>query len=132
VGKKLVSTLKTIRGEVYIPDYPMLLPMAGKTPHAQRVLVWDVMQGDEKVKKRLIREEKRWILDQRFEHVIMSTNPGFLRKGTDRRLVEIAYTYKNRIFWDKNVFYTRTGKKTRPQYVYVKKETFSGPVQLIY
>lgn len=116
-GEEFIQFLKQKEGEVFIPGHGYLSILAGKKTYAQSVAIMDVLRGQSKTPKQLIKMEiEDSIKNQRFSAIIIDSE--------DEYLPEIDKYYVNigDVFAKDNVFYTVTGKITRPKWVFIPRK----------
>jgi len=117
-GQKLVQLLSDVKGEVFLPDHGYLPTLAGKKTYAHESAIWDVLRGDRQtIGKTLLAEElKDAIHQQVFDKIILDSD-----LDLNWCCVEIDQTYTKvgEVFQDQTSFYTVTGDKKRPTYIYV-------------
>lgn len=67
----LVSSVKNLPGEVFIPDQPYLLPLAGKPAHAHEMQLVDVLtHGNSDQRDRLLRQISNAASSHRFAAIV--------------------------------------------------------------
>jgi hypothetical protein len=117
-GRKLVSLLADVKGEVFLPDHGYLPTLAGKKTYAQESAIWDVLRGDQQTrgKQILAGELKDAIHRQFFDEIILDSD-----LDLNWCCVEInqTYTLVGEVFQDQTSFYTVTGDRKRPTYIYL-------------
>jgi 4-amino-4-deoxy-L-arabinose transferase-like glycosyltransferase len=110
-GEKIISAMRAIPGDVYMPYHGYLPTLAGKRSYAHAMAVWDVARGrDEQAKERLIGEIVGAIRQRRFAAVIVDSDV-FAQPDLDS-----CYT-RSPIQFAGNVFYPVTGMATRPKWL---------------
>jgi hypothetical protein len=125
-GNELVNIISELPGRVYIPSHPYLCDMAGKEKFAHILPLHDLLElkregfetDVEKQAKQVFREA---VTSQYFDYIILdnSNRLGFLQKEIEN------YYYRKYLLFEheENVFWTSTGAKRRPEYIYAKKES---------
>ncbi len=110
-GEEIVSAMKAIPGDVYMPYHGYLPVMAGKRSYAHAMAIFDVTRGrGQGAKDSLIGEVIGAIREQRFAAVITDTDV-FAQPDLD------AYYLRNPIDLADDIFYPVTGMRTRPKYL---------------
>ncbi len=117
-GQKLVSLLSDVKGEVFLPDHGYIPTLAGKNSYAHESAIWDVLRGDQQTKGKtfLAGELKDAIHRQFFDEIILDSD-----LDLNWCCVEIDQTYTRvgEVFQDQTSFFTVTGDKKRPTFIYV-------------
>jgi hypothetical protein len=117
-GNSLVKMLSQVKGTVFLPDQSYLPALAGKSTFANNSAIWDVLRGDQQThgKALLSAEISNTIRRQSFDEIIIDADVdlGWCCAGIDQ-----YYTRVGQVFQDPTVFYTVTGDKKRPTYIYV-------------
>jgi len=119
-GEQLVEYIRSIEGEVYIPNHGYLAVQAGKQAFAQQMAVVDVRKAIEDTigRSRLEREILEAVATQRFSAIIADSYPWYVPGQ------ESAYRLAQEILPDQpDVFLPVTGLKTRPRLVSVPLRT---------
>jgi hypothetical protein len=121
-GRSLVRILSEVQGDVLIPSHGYLAVMAGKESHAHLMAIRDVTRGRGGEKKELLIGE---ILDElggrRFGAVVLDA-ASFGEDPSDRKwqdLLERDYEKPRDLFEERDVFWTVTGLRTRPERMFV-------------
>jgi hypothetical protein len=117
-GQKLVSLLAQVRGEVFLPDHGYLPTLAGKKTYAQESAIWDVLRSNQQTKGKLLLagELKHAIQSQFFDEIIIDSDLDLHWCCVD---IDQTYTRVGEVFQDQTSFYTVTGDKKRPTYIYL-------------
>lgn len=117
-GNSLVRTLANVKGEVFLPDHGYMPTLAGKGSYAHQSAIWDVLRGNQQTKgKTLLTEDlKNAIRQQTFDTVILDSDLDLNWCCVE---IEQYYTRVGDVFQDPTVFYTVTGDKKRPTFMYV-------------
>jgi 4-amino-4-deoxy-L-arabinose transferase-like glycosyltransferase len=117
-GNSLVGMLSQVKGTVFLPDQSYLPALAGKSTYANNSAIWDVLRGDRQTngKALLSADISNTIRRQSFDEIIVDADVdlGWCCTGIDQ-----YYTRVGQVFQDPTVFYTVTGDKKRPTYIYV-------------
>ncbi|MHC4790258.1 MAG: glycosyltransferase family 39 protein [Planctomycetota bacterium] len=118
-GTELVNTIKQIKGDVFIPSHSYLPVLAGKPRYVDESAAAElvgIFGGEHKKEgKKLLYEINQAIINKKFSAIIL--DDPWLRKQ-----VEQYYTAQRPAFYDNNVFWPVTGRRIRPQAIYVPKE----------
>ncbi len=121
-GRRLVRILSEVRGDVLIPSHGYLAVMAGKESHAHIMAIRDVMRGRKGKARNLLDGE---ILDKlggrRFGAVVLDA-ASFGEDSSSREwqnLLKRDYESPQNLFEEKDVFWTVTGLRTRPERLFV-------------
>jgi 4-amino-4-deoxy-L-arabinose transferase-like glycosyltransferase len=117
-GNALVKTLSEVHGPVFVPDHSYLPVLAGKDSYANNSAIWDVLRGNQltKGKTTLATEIDNAIRQQSFDEIIVDGDLDlyWCCSGIDQ-----YYTRVGELFQDQKTFYTVTGDKKRPTYIYI-------------
>jgi 4-amino-4-deoxy-L-arabinose transferase-like glycosyltransferase len=112
-GRALVDTMAQLPGNVLVPYHGYLPTMAGKRSFAHEAAVSDVIRDrDNPTKTKLIEEISRSIKEKRFSAIIVDSRWS---------LAESCYVRHGVIFDNPDVFWPVTGRRTRPEVIYVPK-----------
>ena len=117
-GNKLIQTLSTVKGEVFLPDHGYLSTLAGKKTFAHESAIWDVLRGNQQTPGRTLLAEdlKNAIRNQTFDEIILDSDLDFYWCCVN---IDQYYTRVGDVFLDQTSFFPVTGDKKRPTYVYV-------------
>lgn len=117
-GYKLVKFLSTVSGEVYIPDHGYLATLAGKKVYAHHSAIWDVVRGNKQsTGKGLLTEDlDAAIRQQLFDVIILDSEWNYCCSEISQYYSIETYRYP-----DESAFYTITGWKRRPTYIFYAK-----------
>jgi hypothetical protein len=117
-GNTLVKMLSEVKGTVFLPDHSYLPALAGKSTYANNSAIWDVLRGDQQTngKALLTANISSAIQQQSFDEIIVD---GDLDLDWCCNGIEQYYTRVGEVFQNQSVFYTVTGDKKRPTYIYV-------------
>ncbi len=120
-GREFINKLAQIEGEILLPYHGYLPTLAGKRSFAQHMAIVDILRADEgPIKNKLINEIKQAIQEKRFSAIILNNNEWFLFWFSDD--IEKHYVKQpGRVFEDAHVFWTVTGMRTRPEFVYIPR-----------
>jgi 4-amino-4-deoxy-L-arabinose transferase-like glycosyltransferase len=115
-GKELVATLAGFPGEVFMPHHGYLSELAGKRSFAHQMAICDVLNaGPSEVGNRLMSEIAQAIEQHRFSAIVLD-HPFLLQD-----VVLTHYRLQSRAFSSDNVFWPRTGVRTRPEVILVPR-----------
>jgi hypothetical protein len=110
--------LSKVQGPVFLPDHSYLPVLAGKNTYANNSAIWDVLRGDQPThgKAILSADIRNSISRQSFDEIFIDADVdlGWCCAGIDQ-----YYTRVGEVFQDPTVFYTVTGDKKRPTYIYI-------------
>jgi len=117
-GNSLVKTLSEVKGTVFLPDHSFLPALAGKSTYANNSAIWDVLRGEQQTKGKalLTADISNTIRQQSFDEIIVD---GDLDLDWCCAGIDQYYTRIGEVFQDPTVFYTVTGDKKRPTYIYI-------------
>src|SRR5258706_1459799 len=117
-GYRLVPFLSTVNGAVYPLDYVRLAALAGKKVYAHHSAIWDVVRGDKQTlgKSLLTEDLDAAIRQQLFDVIILDSDWNYCCSDISQ-----YYTIDNYGYPNESVFYTITGWKRRPTYIFVAK-----------
>ena len=114
-GWDLVSMMKGIEGEIFMPYHSYLPEMAGKKSYIHAHAIFDITRADAgEITVDFTRRIRDAIQGQRFQAVILDT-PRIMGD------FDQYYTKERDIFGEKEVFWPVTGMKTRPEFLFVPK-----------
>jgi hypothetical protein len=117
-GQDLVRQLAGVKGPVFLPDHGYISSLAGKATYAHESAIWDVLRGGQQTqgKTLLTAELKDAIHQQVFDKIILDSD-----LDLNWCCVEINQTYSlvGEVFQDPASFYTVTGDRKRPTFIYV-------------
>ncbi|HDH97395.1 MAG TPA: hypothetical protein ENF73_06690 [Proteobacteria bacterium] len=119
-GDRLAGLISGISGEVFIPSHPYLSLFAGKKSYAHTVALSDLLiLGDSETTERIVRDLLADLATHRFSAVVWDGE-----RSKFARVARAFYGNRLRIFSDDDVFWTRVGMRTRPQFIYCTDEAF--------
>lgn len=116
-GKKLLGMISHIKGDVFIPFHGYLGVLAGKKSNTHEMALEDILRTNNESdpnKERLIAQIKEAIRTQRFSAIILDTR--------DWHGIEKYCPREEKIFEDDGVFWTVTGFRTRPDWIFLSKD----------
>jgi 4-amino-4-deoxy-L-arabinose transferase-like glycosyltransferase len=114
-GRGFIDTMARLPGDILVPYHGYLPTLAGKRSYAHDVAVNDVLNDtDSRVAAELLEEIKRAVREKSFNAILLD-QPWFLE------FTERYYRADRALFASPDVFWPATGKRTRPQLVYVPK-----------
>ena len=114
-GRDLIDTMAQLPGDVLVPYHGYLPALAGKRSYAHDVAVNDVLNdSDGEVGAGLREDVSRAVRERRFDAIILD-GPWFLE------LTERHYRRDRALFSSPDVFWPVTGKRLRPQVIYVPR-----------
>jgi 4-amino-4-deoxy-L-arabinose transferase-like glycosyltransferase len=123
-GRKLVNTIRQIKGDVLVPCHAYLPVLAGKGWYADESALAELvaMFGGEPTEqgKKITNELSQAIKEKRFDAIILNApdDPWLIQL---REKVEKYYAMKQPAFDNKTAFWPVTGRKVRPEFIYVPK-----------
>ncbi len=117
-GQQFIATLSELPGEVLLPTHGYYATLAGKRSYFHVSPISDVLNDKRRqLGPDLYREITTAIQEHRFGAIIVEeTWPA------DRFNIKTYYTLHETIFDDPSVFWTVTGARTRPQFIYLPKD----------
>jgi hypothetical protein len=115
-GNNLVNTLAQIKGDVFVPYHSYLPTLVGKSSFAHGAAAGDIFQSDEgAVRTVLLDEIKQTLREKRFSAIVLDGSyTTSLLEDLDKN-----YVMQKPVFDSQTVFWTLTGLKTRPEFIYV-------------
>lgn len=123
-GKMFIRKLESIDGEIFSPFHGYLPVMAGKKSYANQMGMRDILTTRSKkhaeIKANFIAELKEAMREQKFSAIIIDSFEPWYPPDMEK-----YYKKKERIFNDKKVFFPVTGMRTRPEFIYVPKNSGS-------
>jgi hypothetical protein len=115
-GAALVAKLAAAPGPVLVPYHPHLARMAGKATSAQEMALADVLRGGNRDAIETLTADVRRRLDAREFAAVVLDNDWW------RADVDASYVRSQTLFLDEpEVFWPRTGWRTRPRDVYDRR-----------
>ena len=118
-GRKFISELSSIDGDVLVPYHGFLPAMANKKSYAQGMAVYDVARAQDQNGARLINEFTQAVKNGKFKAIVLDSNRDLI--PWDLNNVYQSYKPKKDLFEDLDVYWPVTGMRTRPQIIYVRK-----------
>jgi hypothetical protein len=116
-GKELVATLAGFPGEVFMPQHGYLSELAGKRSFAHQMAICDVLNaGPSEIGNRLMSDIAQAIEQHRFSAIVLD-HPFLLQEA-----ILTHYRLQCRAFSSENVFWPRTGMRTRPEGILVPRD----------
>lgn len=116
-GKKFINAMADMEGEIFLPEHGYLPTLAGKKSYAFGMAIRDVLRAHHSdPKKKLTYEINESFRNKRFNVII--TDLFELQWEKD---VEPYYRLKGKVFNNETVFWTVSGIKKRPEFIYVPK-----------
>jgi len=116
-GNRLLAQISQFSGDVYVPHHEYLSTLARKRTFAYAAAIADILQGDPAQARPLRRQITQAILMRRFSAII-TDNPGWFGES-----IRKSYRLQEMIFSSPGVFYPVTGTRSRPNYLYVPRES---------
>jgi len=117
-GEQLVNTIQEIEGDVYIPFHTYLPVLTGKKGFAHQTAIAELQAifggTEQEAGTKLFDELRQAIRDKRFGAIILDSE--WLQNE-----IEGYYVKDRPVFDSKTVFWPVTGKRTRPEFIYVPK-----------
>ncbi len=117
-GNTLVKMLSEVKGAVFVPDASYLPALAGKSTFANNAAIWNILLEHQETKGKalLTADISNAISQQSFDEIIVDgdIDLDWCCAGIDQ-----YYTRVGEVFQDPTVFYTVTGDKKRPTYIYI-------------
>lgn len=119
-GEKIINVISRIRGEVYCPDHPWYLAMAGKEPQAPTMAVIDVLRSAEfrSARKDLEEEIKRAIENGKYTALLMDFPQPILPVSRFEKKYKLI---NNNLVL--HYFEPVTGWKRKPRYLYERRSS---------
>ena len=117
-GKDFINTLSRLQGDIIVPSHPYFVILAGKRSYAHDYLMYETLCGNlSLIKSKLNSEIVQAIREKRFSAIILDPPFSWFRE-------EVSKYYKKQglIFTNPRVFWPVTGRRTRPEYIYVPKK----------
>ncbi len=117
-GQKFVELLADVKGEVFLPDHGYISTLAGKRTYAHESAIWDVLRGNQQTKgKALLTEDlHNAISRQTFDEIILDSELDLQWCCVN---IDQTYTRVGEVFQDQASFYTVTGDKKQPTFIYL-------------
>jgi 4-amino-4-deoxy-L-arabinose transferase-like glycosyltransferase len=115
-GRELVATLAGLPGEIFMPQHGYLPELAGKRSFAHQMAICDVLNaGPSAASDRLLSDIAQAIGQHRFSAIVLDY-PFILQE-----VVLAHYRPQHQIFSSDDVFWPRTGLRTRPEGILVPR-----------
>jgi 4-amino-4-deoxy-L-arabinose transferase-like glycosyltransferase len=113
-GNTLIETLSRSEGDIFIPYHTHYAAMAGKRGCAHHMAIRDVLRGgDHSQRDALVRDIEARLRNHRYGAVILDTQSwDFMDEVTE------YYGEPEPLFDDDSVFYTVTGSRLRPAWIW--------------
>ena len=115
-GRIVIERLKTIDGEVYLPNHGYLGTLAGKATHAQAMAVADILRSTDSRRAALLREDIARAVNSRRFGAILSDAAAPTLSLFDRPFA--TYELAEDFLAGVRGFTTRTGNPCRPSQLY--------------
>lgn len=113
-GDHLIRTISRLPGDVMVPGHGFLSYLTGKPRYAQEVAVKNLTRIDQgPVKEKLEKEIAAAIESKRFTALILDKHDWL------RPILKRNYEFSRIIFSDPKLFWPVTGKKLRPNFIYI-------------
>ncbi|UCB53252.1 MAG: glycosyltransferase family 39 protein [Candidatus Zixiibacteriota bacterium] len=114
-GRGFIDTMAQLPGDVLVLSHGYLPTLAGKRSHAHDAAVNDVLNDTGSAAAAKLREEiRRAVQERRFGAIILD-GPWFLE------IIQRHYDGHRALFASADVFWPATGRRTRPEMVYLPK-----------
>jgi len=110
-GEHFLDVLRNIPGDVYVPSHSFVPTLAGKQSHAHTTCIHVVLVSDPGAVSRRLKEELTEMTNRR-------VFPAYI---LDARTSMPGYMESGKVFDRDDVFWTRSGDRTRPNYIYQVK-----------
>jgi hypothetical protein len=121
-GERMIENLARVKGDLFLPAHGYLPHLAGKETHAHLMAIRDVMRGTRgEIRERLVGEILGALGGGRFGAVVLDA-ASFGEDSSDREWQKILrrdYAPPRNMFEDRDVFWTVTGIRTRPELLFV-------------
>ena len=115
-GREMVAALAAFPGDIFVPQHGYISELAGKHSFAHQMAICDLLSaGPSEVGNRLLSEIARAIEQHRFSAIVLD-HPFLLQEA-----ILTHYRLQYRTFNADNVFWPRTGMKTRPERILVPR-----------
>jgi len=117
-GKKFITQITQIKGNVFIPYHPYLATLANKSSFAHAMAMSDIIRGDKgEVKEELVNQVREALRGKTFSAIFLDSKQNWFQEEIDRYYRPIRYP----IFNTETAFRPVTGGNTRPEFVYVPR-----------
>ena len=119
-GRAFISAMAQLPGNILVASHGYLPSLAGKRCYAHQMAITDVMRGkDCPTKTELMDEIGQAIREKRFSAIIVDA--AIFGSSWFLEPIETHYTRQRGVFESREVFWSVTGLRTRPQVIYVPK-----------
>jgi hypothetical protein len=124
VWDRLVGLLAEMEGDVFVPAHGYVAVQAGKRGHAQGLAYHDSMRWSDPALGAQMREEiRRTIAERRFAAIVIDSRWDVLRALGFGPVLDRHYRKLGEVQARPDVFWPRTGMPTRPDSIWVPRET---------
>ncbi len=127
-GDELVSWMKQVQGDIFLPNHTTLTDMAGKPTHAHLGMMWDIFRADDPNANQTLAPLKQEILTaletRRFEAVILDDTEQTMLLDFYKpfmQTLEENYTYLKPAIPGGGLIPV-VGYKTRPHSIYIRSD----------
>lgn len=115
-GREVVAALAQIKGPVFVPSHGYLAVLAGGRSYAHQAAIWDLFRGHVNATRTHLRNEIIDALQRKAFAALVMDGPTLMPTYVER-----AYVPARRLFGERDVFWTVTGLRTRPETIYVPR-----------
>lgn len=115
-GWELVNTIKSFKGDVYVPGNIYFSRVAGKKQFSHGLLLWDLMQSTTKYSKSIEKELIQALESGRFDAIISYNQ----MESNYPKFTEYYYPAR-KVQTDESLLWAKTGFTTRPEFIYLPK-----------
>ncbi len=112
-GRQVVSLITAVDGDVFAVTHPYLAAAAGKRGSAHEMAIRDVLRNDSGGAGVLLAEDLRLAIRERRYRAILLDDPPTIPLPD----LESIYTARQPLDLPQEVFFTRIGRRTRPEYL---------------
>lgn len=117
-GKKFITQITQIKGDVFIPYHPYLATLANKSGFAHAMAMADIIRGDKgEVKAELANQVRDALRRKIFSTIFLDSKQDWFQEDVDHNYRAIQCS----IFDTETAFRPVTGGDTRPEFVYVPR-----------
>jgi hypothetical protein len=118
-GKLLIKKISALPGEVFIPNHNFYARMAGKRTYVSYLNLEPFLYvKNESARSTLPLEIKESLAKCKFSAIILDEPWDFWKN-----VIEQHYQFSSRIFDDPEVFRFKAGRNSRPQFIFIPRET---------
>jgi hypothetical protein len=122
IGDKTVALIAGIPGDVFVPAHNHLPALLGKRPHANLLILDDVLMGDDEAfANESLGGFRNALLRKEFSAVILDNHPQWMYDKIMSAL-NSSYVLRERLFLNETGYVTLGAFRSQPEELYVPRE----------